>query len=149
MNTLRRMSRGSDKDKGPSSAEANAAARLTFTMAREHGSFGISLTDDNTVTAVTAQSSAATAGLQPGDVVLSLNGKTLGSRKIASLLADISEQEITLIVDRRPEASNQTRRASGSMLPRIPLTGRRASKDASDASDGDELNRTASFALPG
>lgn len=131
MKTLRRLS---------SSRSSGSTDKKQFgvVIQREKGSFGIGLSDDNTVTNVAPGSAAAAADLLPGDVVVSVDAKPLDGCKLASRLAEISAAQVTLGIERAPPKSSRT-------TPRLSLsTGRRNPADG-----GEELPRSGSFAAPG
>ena len=129
MKTLRRLS---------GSSGSSEKKQFGIVIQREKGSFGIGLSDDNTVTDVAPGSAAAAAGLLPGDVVVSVDAKPLDGCKLASRLAEISAVQVTLGVERAPPKSSR-------MTPRLSLSSSRRNS----ADGGEELPRSGSFAAPG
>jgi regulator of sigma E protease len=56
----------------------------------------------NTVGNVVAQTPAATAGLMPGDEIVTINGKTVGPADISTAIASSKGRPVTLLVRRGP-----------------------------------------------
>ena len=94
-------------------ALSDGAEILTVVISRAGGfTFGLGLNNDNIVTKVTAESSAATAGVRFGDKVISVDGKEVGSRKLVSMLAENPNTELKLELER--QAVQPTAGAPGS-----------------------------------
>ena len=93
-------------------APSDGAEIVSVVISRAGGSLGLGLNNDNVVTKVTAESSAATAGVRFGDKVISVDGKEVGSRKLVSMLAENPNTELKLELER--QAVQPTAGAPGS-----------------------------------
>ena len=146
MNTMRRLSSSSSKPK---------ATRHTVTISRAEGSLGLGLSDDNCVTAITPDSSAASADVLVGDRIVGIGGQPAGSRKLVSLLAENAGSEIELDIER---ASAERK---GGSTPRFGSTlfggtSRRSARSSNSHDSGSDFapdevisHRTGSFASAG
>ena len=128
MNTLRRLS--VSKPKG---------ARHTIVVSRAGGSIGLGLSDDNCVTSIAQGGSAASCDVMIGDRIVGVSGKRVSSRKVVSVLAENTGDDIELEIERR--ALTTERKASMSRLGSTFITPRAPSRFSISALTGSHNQR--------
>ena len=147
---IRRLSKsGSKKD-------ATDGERLTFSITRADGTFGVGLSDSNYITSIEDGTPAASTGLMPGDLIVAVNGEDLAvdggvARKVTNVMAvarprhDQADcrarspptQRKGSLTDRMPKpASGRARRAPRSSPSRRTPTSSGRSPDDARRDDG-------------
>ena len=142
---IRRLSKsGSKKD-----ATDGGGERLTFSITRADGTFGVGLSDSNYITSIEEGTPAASTGLMPGDLIVAVNGEDLDGRKVTNVMAKSPDLEtIKLTVERRPPPT-QRKGSLTDRMPKLSLSGRASGAEVISESSDPDIQRTLSTMMPG
>ena len=140
---IRRLSKsGSKKD-------ATDGERLTFSITRADGTFGVGLSDSNYITSIEEGTPAASTGLMPGDLIVAVNGEDLDGRKVTNVMAKSPDLDtIKLTVERRPPPT-QRKGSLTDRMPKLSLSGRASGAEVISESSDPDIQRTLSTMMPG
>ena len=143
---IRRLSKsGSKKDA--------TDERLTFSITRADGTFGVGLSDSNYITSIEEGTPAASTGLMPGDLIVAVNGEELlidgVARKVTNVMAKSPDLDtIKLTVERRPPPT-QRKGSLTDRMPKLSLSGRASGAEVISESSDPDIQRTLSTMMPG
>ena len=144
---IRRLSKsGSKKDA--------TDERLTFSITRADGTFGVGLSDSNYITSIEEGTPAASTGLMPGDLIVAVNGEDLAvdggvARKVTNVMAKSPDLDtIKLTVERRPPPT-QRKGSLTDRMPKLSLSGRASGAEVISESSDPDIQRTLSTMMPG
>ena len=141
---IRRLSKsGSKKD------ATDGGERLTFSITRADGTFGVGLSDSNYITSIEEGTPAASTGLMPGDLIVAVNGEDLDGRKVTNVMAKSPDLDtIKLTVERRPPPT-QRKGSLTDRMPKLSLSGRASGAEVISESSDPDIQRTLSTMMPG
>jgi len=145
---IRRLSKsGSKKD------ATDGGERLTFSITRADGTFGVGLSDSNYITSIEEGTPAASTGLMPGDLIVAVNGEDLAvdgvARKVTNVMAKSPDLDtIKLTVERRPPPT-QRKGSLTDRMPKLSLSGRASGAEVISESSDPDIQRTLSTMMPG
>ena len=146
---IRRLSKsGSKKD------ATDGGERLTFSITRADGTFGVGLSDSNYITSIEDGTPAASTGLMPGDLIVAVNGEDLAvdggvARKVTNVMAKSPDLDtIKLTVERRPPPT-QRKGSLTDRMPKLSLSGRASGAEVISESSDPDIQRTLSTMMPG
>ena len=145
---IRRLSKSGSKKDATSDGE-----RLTFSITRADGTFGVGLSDSNYITSIEEGTPAASTGLMPGDLIVAVNGEDLTvdgvARKVTNVMAKSPDLDtIKLTVERRPPPT-QRKGSLTDRMPKLSLSGRASGAEVISESSDPDIQRTLSTMMPG